>query len=96
MRLLRLLDWSKGFIVSSFRKKFKSVVLRVINELKLEIEYDSETFVHVLSKEKALKFTIDIPIGYELKRMSTWNHAQTANDIWPYKHDGSLLSQTLN
>lgn len=90
MRLLRLLDWNGGVLVSSFRVKFMPGVLAVIKELQIEIEFDSETFAYFLPKHKAREFVIDMPNGYTLKRMSTLDHARTANDLWPYKHDGSL------
>ncbi|XP_063695730.1 uncharacterized protein LOC134827107 [Culicoides brevitarsis] len=90
-KLLRLLDWKKGFIVSAFRKKFLPAVLEVIKEKKLEIEYDSENFVHFLPKEKATEFHLDIPEGFEIRPLSTLEHAKTANDLWAYKHDGSLF-----
>lgn len=67
-----------------------SPVLTVLKEQQVEIEFDSETFVHFLPKQKAKEFVVEPPSGYKLHPMSTWDHARTANDIWPYQHEGSL------
>lgn len=64
--------------------------MTVIHEKHVKMEFDSETFVHYLPKEKAKEFVLDPPNGYRLRAMSTLEHARTANNLWPYKHNGSL------
>lgn len=89
--LLRLLDWSKGFKVSSFREKFRSAVVTVVDELQLEREYDSKTFLYFFTRDKASSLDVTTPEGYMLKPMSTWAHAEIANNVWPNQHEGSLF-----
>ncbi|XP_063701906.1 uncharacterized protein LOC134831981 [Culicoides brevitarsis] len=89
--LLRLLDWSKGFKVSSFREKFRPAVLTVVDELNLEREYDSDTFLYFLPRDEAKNLEISLPDGFSLKPMSSMEHARKANDVWPNRHEGSLF-----
>lgn len=65
--------------------------MAVIDDLRLQIEFDSENFIHFLPKHKAKYFIVDPPNGYKLQPLSTLDYAKTANDIWPYRHEGSLF-----
>lgn len=48
------LDWSRGFKVSTFRKKHRSAVAETIAAKQLTCEFDSETYLyHMLSDEAA-------------------------------------------
>lgn len=89
--LLRLLDWSKGLKVSSFRQCFRSAVITVVDELKLEREFDSETYSYFISREEAKNFDTTPPPTYSIKPMSTLEHAEKANNYWPNRHIGSLF-----
>lgn len=88
--LLRQLDWSKGFKVSGFRKKFRECVLTVINELNLEKEYDSETFLYFLPRTEAAKLDTTPPAGVVLRSMQVAD-ATKADEVWPNRHQGSLF-----
>lgn len=57
-RALSLIDWSTGIKVSSFLKRHRSAVLDVVQEKKLKLEYDSHTFLYLLSKEEVKKKTL--------------------------------------
>lgn len=50
---LSLLDWSKGFKVSSFSSKHRQSVVRLVESRRLEREFDSETVFYHLPKERA-------------------------------------------
>ncbi|XP_063697440.1 uncharacterized protein LOC134828395 [Culicoides brevitarsis] len=89
--LLRLLDWSKGFKVSSFRKKFRSAVLTVIDELSLEVEYDKERILFFMPREKASVLDVTPPEGYSLKPISDENHVQKVSEIWSNRDEGSFF-----
>lgn len=52
-RALLLLDWSKGYKISSFLQRHRSAVLEVVDSKKLEREYDSLTYLYFLPKDEA-------------------------------------------
>lgn len=56
-RILDLLDWSRGFKVSTFRKKHRSAVVDIINSKNLSRDFDSETLVYYIAKEDAMKIS---------------------------------------
>lgn len=89
--LLRLLDWTKGFKVSSCRKKFRTAVVTVIDELQLEREYDKERLLYFLSREKAQDLDVTPPNGFKLKPMSTWAHVEKVSNVWSNQDEGSLF-----
>lgn len=88
---MRLLDWSKGFKVSSFLERFRPAVLEIVKELELKLEYDSETLLYYLPKKEAEKIKIEPRDDVELRPMQTWEDAKIADDVWPNKHQGSLF-----
>lgn len=57
-KILNLLDWSKGFKVSTFRKKHRPAVVDTVNAKNLSREFDSETLLYYLPKEEAVKLTV--------------------------------------
>lgn len=57
---LGLLDWSKGFKVSSFSSKHRRSVVRVVESKGLIREFDSETIFYHLPKEKAELLPMDV------------------------------------
>ena len=57
-RLLNLLDWSKGFDVSSVCKRHLPAILYIIETKRLEVEKSFVTNFHYLPKEEAAKFEI--------------------------------------
>lgn len=77
--------------MSSFRQKFRPAVLTVVDELQLKREYDSETLLYFLPRTEAHQLDVTPPDGYSLKPMSTWAHAEKANNVWPNRHEGSLF-----
>lgn len=89
--LLRLLDWSKGFKVSSFVSSVRPAVLKIVDELQLKLEYDSETLLYYLPKKEAERFTVDPPADIILRPMKSWEDAKITDDVWPNKHQGSLF-----
>lgn len=57
-RILDMLDWSRGFKVSTFRKKHRSAVVDTLNAKNLNREFDSETLVYYMPKENAVRITV--------------------------------------
>ena len=55
-RILNLLDWSKGFDVSSVCERHLSAVLEVIEKKKLPVIHSFVLNFHYLPKEEALLF----------------------------------------
>ena len=83
-----MLDWSKGFKVSSFLKRHRQAVLNVVEKKKLELEYDSLTYLYYLPKSEAAKFEINLPDGFSMHDLSPQD-TEKANEVWPNKHEGS-------
>lgn len=57
---LGLLDWSKGFKVSSYSAKHRRSVVRVVESKGLVKEFDSETIFYHLPKERAEFLPMDV------------------------------------
>jgi hypothetical protein len=57
-RTLNLLDWSKGFDVSSVCKRHLPALLQLFEMKNVEIEKQFVTNFHYLPKEEALKFDV--------------------------------------
>lgn len=57
-KILNLLDWSKGFIVRSFRKKHRPAVVDTVNAKKLGREFDSEMILYYMPNEDAVKLIV--------------------------------------
>lgn len=89
--LLRLLDWSKGFKVSSSRKKFRSAVDTVIEELQLEKEYDRERVLYFLPWSEAQNLDVTRPDGFTLKPITTLEQIERVSSIWSNRDEGSLF-----
>lgn len=53
-----MLDWTRGFKVSTFRKKHRSAVVDAVNAKNLSLEFDCETLVYYMPKEDAMKITV--------------------------------------
>jgi ribosomal protein S18 acetylase RimI-like enzyme len=87
-RALCLLDWSKGFKVSSFLKRHRQAVVNVVKKKHLQQEYDSLTYLYYLPKDEALKLEITLPEDFKLDNLSQ-EDALKANKVWPNKHEGS-------
>lgn len=58
-KILDLLDWSRGFKISTFREKQRSAVVDTIDARNLSREFDSETLVYYKPKEDSLKMTVE-------------------------------------
>lgn len=56
--ILNLLDWSRGFKVSTFRKKHRSAVVDTVIAKNLSREFDSETLLYYMPKEEAIKLAV--------------------------------------
>lgn len=57
-RILNLLDWTKGFDISSVCKRHLPAVLQIIEKKGLPIEKSFVTNFHYLPKEEALKYDV--------------------------------------
>lgn len=88
-RILNLLDWSKGFDVSSVCQRHLPAVLQVMEKKRLPIEKSFMLNFHYLPKEEALKFDTAAPEGIYLKQLVP-SDGQKINDLWPHAHNGSL------
>lgn len=64
--------------------------MTVINERQLEKEYDSETVLYFLPRDKARNLTATPPPDFTLKPMVV-DDAATADAVWPNRHQGSLF-----
>jgi hypothetical protein len=57
-RILNLLDWSKGFDVSSVCERHLPAVLQILEKKRLPVEKAFMLNFHYLPKEEGLKFDI--------------------------------------
>lgn len=55
-RILNLLDWSKGFDVSSVCQRHVQTVYQIIEKKNLPVDHSFTLNFHYLPKEDALKF----------------------------------------
>lgn len=93
-KILKYLNWSNGFKVSSFLERFHPIVHRVVAIKKLSIEYDSLTLLYYMSNTDALKLSVNCPKGFYIKQLSTdakKNDAEIVDTHWPNRHQGSLF-----
>ncbi|XP_075154032.1 uncharacterized protein LOC142227389 [Haematobia irritans] len=88
---LNELDWSTGFKVSSFRECHRPAVLSVVQNKKLECEYDSLTLMYYMARDTAKQLDICCPKGFYVKPLSSSTDANVIDDLWPNRHDGSLF-----
>lgn len=57
-RILSLLDWTKGFKVSSYMAKHRQSLLQALAPKQLEREFDSKTYLYYYSKDDADKLVL--------------------------------------
>ncbi|XP_058818039.1 uncharacterized protein LOC131681315 [Topomyia yanbarensis] len=89
-RAMHLLDWSRGFKVSSFLARHRNAVINVVEAKGLRKEYDSCTYLYYMPKEESAKLTSDVPASFRLGSL-TEEDAAKADAVWPNKHVGSLF-----
>lgn len=58
LRLLKLLDFSKGYKFLSIRSALQSTIIGAIAVKNVEIVYENNPVLHYLPKEEALKFDV--------------------------------------
>lgn len=89
-RALHLLDWSRGFKVSSFLARHRNAVINVIDAKGLRKEYDSCTYLYYMAREDSAKLEVNVPQGFRLGKLSPEDAAK-ADVVWPNRHCGSLF-----
>ncbi|XP_059617249.1 uncharacterized protein LOC132262124 [Phlebotomus argentipes] len=90
-RALCLLDWSPGILVCSFLEYMRPAPLRAIEKCRVPVAYDCSYKFFILAKEKAMDLQeVNLPENITIKRLAV-EDASVANDLWPYKKDGSLV-----
>ncbi|XP_055918700.1 uncharacterized protein LOC129950806 [Eupeodes corollae] len=87
---LSLLDWSRGYKVSSFLERHRPAVVSVVESYKLHKEYDSLTLVYHMPRSEAIQMKIDCPEGFVVREMDE-DDAVVADNVWPNQHVGSLF-----
>lgn len=58
-RLLQLIDYSKGYIFPNERSALQSTIINAIKRTGTQILRDDVTVLYYLSKEDAMKFTVE-------------------------------------
>ncbi|XP_055298652.1 uncharacterized protein LOC129566591 isoform X3 [Sitodiplosis mosellana] len=81
LRLLLLIDYSKGYYFTSLNDRTASV-REAIKQKNLEINTDHTSLLYYLPKEKALEFVVQPPEGIELKPVTKLSDFQKAFAAW--------------
>jgi RimJ/RimL family protein N-acetyltransferase len=68
---------------------YRDAVLEMIRERNLKTLFDDCTVMVYMSKEDALKLTIDMPEGVEMKSLVPGD-AEKVNSVWPHASEGSV------
>ncbi|XP_055550857.1 uncharacterized protein LOC129733217 isoform X2 [Wyeomyia smithii] len=89
-RALHLLDWNRGFKVSSLLARHRNAVINVIEAKGLRKEYDSCTYLYHMPKEESARLDSAVPDGFRLGTL-TEEDVIKAEAVWPNKHVGSLF-----
>ncbi|XP_058126746.1 uncharacterized protein LOC131281223 [Anopheles ziemanni] len=87
-KAFHLLDWSGGLKVSSILKRHRAPLIKVLEAKGLQTEYDSETCIYFMPKERCNALELQTPDGFELRAL-TPDDAAKADDLWPNRHQGS-------
>jgi sRNA-binding regulator protein Hfq len=89
--LLDLIDWSKGFQVHAVLKRYRPMIMEMIQQKNLVVELEFKTYMQYLPKEEAEHFDETPPEDIVLKPMTTLEHAIQANKAWLFHDEGSLF-----
>lgn len=54
--MLDLIDWSKGFQVHAVLKRYRPMIMEIIQEKNLVVELEFKTYMQYLPKEEAEHF----------------------------------------
>ncbi|GAB0099332.1 uncharacterized protein DMENIID0001_151880 [Sergentomyia squamirostris] len=90
VRALCLVDWSPGFLICAFMEYQRPSILKAIEKVKVPVIYDAGYKYFTLDKDKAKNLN-DIPLDDITIKRLTVKDAAIANDLWPYKKEGSLI-----
>lgn len=90
-KLMSLLDWSKGFQVHAVLKRYRPLIMEMVEKKNLAVELEFHTYMQYLPHDEAEHFDETPPEGITLQRMSTLEHAIQANKAWLYHDEGSLF-----
>lgn len=55
-KLLSLLDWSKGFQVHAVLKRYRPLILEIVDQKSLAVEMEFHTYMQYLAKDEAEHF----------------------------------------
>lgn len=55
-KLLSLLDWSKGFQVHAVLKRYRPLILEMVEQKNLAVEMEFHTYMQYLTKDEAEHF----------------------------------------
>ncbi|XP_055375839.1 uncharacterized protein LOC129608380 [Condylostylus longicornis] len=90
-RALSLLDWSPGYKVSTFLDRHKEIVLDIINEKGLTLEWgNSATPMGYFERQNAADLELNCPDDIDLRPLSE-KDCEIADALWPNRHYGSLF-----
>ncbi|KAH8366408.1 hypothetical protein KR084_004508 [Drosophila pseudotakahashii] len=84
-------DFFGGEQFASMPKRYLTVANDIIHEKNLKLELDCMTYLLVLSKEEALYFQVEAPVGFSLKSVSL-EDAQVINNHWEWSELSGSLS----
>ncbi|XP_016945780.3 uncharacterized protein [Drosophila suzukii] len=83
------LQFFGGEQFASMPKRYLKVALDVIQAKNIKVDLNSVTYSLVLSKDEALYFHVEPPIGFTLKSLKV-DDAQVIDDHWEWSEPGSL------
>ncbi|XP_030383886.1 uncharacterized protein LOC115631312 [Scaptodrosophila lebanonensis] len=86
---LELLDWSRGYKVSSIYESHHLLYKHILSTLGLSFEQEQKTIMYHLDCKKAKALDMSCPDGYFVQPLRL-EHAAIINELWSSRHRGSL------
>ncbi|XP_019559658.3 uncharacterized protein LOC109428387 [Aedes albopictus] len=88
-RALMLLDWDYSYMIVSAQESKRTVIQEVLRLCNVDTLWEvTSSMKYELPMEDCLKLELSLPEGLELKKLGI-EHAVTANEVWPWRHEGS-------
>ncbi|XP_055685165.1 uncharacterized protein LOC129791163 isoform X2 [Lutzomyia longipalpis] len=90
VRAFCLINWNRPLLICSFVEYQRPPIVKALKIHKVPIKYDCSYKFFTLPKEKAKALpSVDLADDITIRRLGV-REAEKANDLWPYKKDGSL------
>ncbi|XP_055307319.1 uncharacterized protein LOC129571539 isoform X2 [Sitodiplosis mosellana] len=90
LRLLKLIDYSKGYDFLSVRPALRPIVREALSSISVEIVTDEPTLLCYMRKEEALKIKVHPPDGIQLRQITKDSDIEKVNAVWPERNENSF------